>query len=136
MGAARVLLLIGVFVLTPLLSRPLIAPAAPLLRLFGVSGKLARQNAVRNPRRTAATASALMIGLTLITGLTVVGEQRAAGHRQDGDRRAQGRLHGLDGRRQPLSPDVAQKLGRRRRGHRHQPAAQRAAAGSTATPST
>ncbi|MBA0049420.1 FtsX-like permease family protein [Streptomyces sp. AJS327] len=66
------LLLIGVFVLTPLLSRPLIAAAAPVLRLFGVSGKLARLNAVRNPRRTSATASALMIGLTLITGLTVI----------------------------------------------------------------
>jgi putative ABC transport system permease protein len=65
-------LLIGVFVLTPLLSRPLIAAAAPLMRIFGVSGKLARQNSVRNPRRTAATASALMIGLTLITGMTVI----------------------------------------------------------------
>ncbi|MGY4977305.1 ABC transporter permease [Streptomyces sp. 900105755] len=72
MGFGAVLLIIGVFVLTPLLSRPLIAAAAPLLRGFGVSGKLARQNSVRNPRRTAATASALMIGLTLITGMTVM----------------------------------------------------------------
>ncbi|GAA2455849.1 ABC transporter permease [Streptomyces macrosporus] len=72
MGAGAALLVIGVFVLTPLLSRPLIAAAAPVLRAFGVSGKLARLNAVRNPRRTAATAAALMIGLTLITGLTVI----------------------------------------------------------------
>ncbi|PWJ03380.1 ABC transporter [Streptomyces sp. NWU49] len=72
MGIGAVLLITGVFVLTPLLSRPLIAAAAPVLRVFGVSGKLARQNAVRNPRRTAATASALMIGLTLITGMTVM----------------------------------------------------------------
>lgn len=72
MGFGAVLLIIGVFVLTPLLSRPLIAAAAPVLRIFGVSGKLARQNSVRNPRRTAATASALMIGLTLITGMTVM----------------------------------------------------------------
>ncbi|MQY16594.1 hypothetical protein SRB5_67960 [Streptomyces sp. RB5] len=71
------LLLIGVFVLTPLLSRPLIALAAPVLRLFGVAGRLARQNAVRNPRRTSATASALMIGLTLVTGLTVIGMSMA-----------------------------------------------------------
>ncbi|MFF7330779.1 FtsX-like permease family protein [Streptomyces sp. NPDC008150] len=71
MGLGAVLLVIGVFVLTPLLSRPLIAATAPLLRGFGVAGKLARQNSVRNPRRTAATASALMIGLTLITGMTV-----------------------------------------------------------------
>lgn len=72
MGIGAVLLIIGVFILTPLLSRPLIAAAAPLMRVFGVSGKLARQNSVRNPRRTAATASALMIGLTLITGMTVM----------------------------------------------------------------
>ncbi len=72
MGLGAVLLIIGVFILTPLLSRPLIAAAAPLMRIFGVSGKLARQNSVRNPRRTAATASALMIGLTLITGMTVM----------------------------------------------------------------
>ncbi|WP_019066686.1 ABC transporter permease [Streptomyces hokutonensis] len=72
MGVGAVLLIIGVFILTPLLSRPLIAAAAPVLRIFGISGKLARQNSVRNPRRTAATASALMIGLTLITGMTVM----------------------------------------------------------------
>ncbi|TQJ53578.1 ABC transporter permease [Streptomyces sp. NBC_00080] len=72
MGLGAVLLIIGVFILTPLLSRPLIGAAAPVLRIFGVSGKLARQNSVRNPRRTAATASALMIGLTLITGMTVM----------------------------------------------------------------
>ncbi|MEV8118365.1 FtsX-like permease family protein [Streptomyces xiamenensis] len=72
MGLGAAVLVIGVFVLTPLLSRPVIAAASPLLRLGGVSGKLARLNAVRNPRRTAATASALMIGLTLITGMTVI----------------------------------------------------------------
>jgi len=72
MGIGAVLLIIGVFILTPLLSRPLIAAAGPLMRGFGISGKLARQNSVRNPRRTAATASALMIGLTLITGMTVI----------------------------------------------------------------
>ena len=72
MGLGAVLLIVGVFILTPLLSRPLIAAAAPLMRVFGISGKLARQNSVRNPRRTATTASALMIGLTLITGMTVM----------------------------------------------------------------
>ncbi|MGW8887940.1 ABC transporter permease [Streptomyces sp. NPDC055749] len=66
--------LIGVIVLIPLLSRPVIALVRPLLmKLFGVSGKLAAQNAVRNPRRTGATASALAIGLTLVTGISVLG---------------------------------------------------------------
>ncbi|WP_327419913.1 ABC transporter permease [Streptomyces sp. NBC_01527] len=66
--------LIGIIILIPLLSRPVIALIRPLLTgPFGVSGKLAGQNAVRNPRRTGATASALAIGLTLVTGLSVLG---------------------------------------------------------------
>ncbi|MFF2013485.1 ABC transporter permease [Streptomyces sp. NPDC058195] len=68
------LTLIGVIVLIPLLSRPVIALVRPLLRkVFGVAGKLAAQNAVRNPRRTGTTASALAIGLTLVTGISVLG---------------------------------------------------------------
>ncbi|WP_405457650.1 ABC transporter permease [Streptomyces sp. NBC_00101] len=68
------LALIGIIVLIPLLSRPAVALVRPLLtRVFGVSGKLAAQNAVRNPRRTGATASALAIGLTLVTGISVLG---------------------------------------------------------------
>jgi len=73
-GAGAFLALVGVIVLIPLLSRPVIALVRPLLvGPFGVAGKLAGQNAVRNPRRTGATASALAIGLTLVTGLSVLG---------------------------------------------------------------
>ncbi|MEV7401740.1 ABC transporter permease [Streptomyces sp. NPDC091267] len=73
-AAGAFLALIGIIILIPLLSRPVIALVRPLLqRLFGVSGKLAAQNAVRNPRRTGATASALAIGLTLVTGISVLG---------------------------------------------------------------
>jgi putative ABC transport system permease protein len=72
LSLGAVVLLVGAFVLTPLLSRPVIAAANPLLRHFGISGRLAGQNAVRNPRRTAATASALTIGLTLLASLTVI----------------------------------------------------------------
>ncbi|MGW0995530.1 ABC transporter permease [Streptomyces sp. NPDC002523] len=110
MGLGAVLLIIGVFILTPLLSRPLIAAAAPVLRVFGVSGRLARQNSVRNPRRTAATASALMIGLTLITGMTVM-----AGSLQTAiDKMASSAIRAdyvvSMANRSPLSPDVAKKL--------------------------
>ncbi|MDT3726626.1 FtsX-like permease family protein [Streptomyces sp. DSM 41972] len=73
-AAGAFLTLIGVIVLIPLLSRPVIALVRPLLvGPFGVAGRLAGQNAVRNPRRTGATASALAIGLTLVTGLSVLG---------------------------------------------------------------
>ncbi len=69
------LFLVGLIVLAPLLSRPFIVLAGELTeRVYGVSGKLAKENALRNPRRTAATASALMIGLCLITGLTVAAQ--------------------------------------------------------------
>ncbi|MDP9609506.1 MULTISPECIES: ABC transporter permease [Streptomyces] len=113
MGFGAVVLVIGIFVLTPLLSRPLIAASSPVLRLFGMAGKLARQNAVRNPRRTAATASALMVGLTLITGMTVI-----AGSIQQGINKmaADGlksdfvvSMGGADGSR-PLSPEVSKTL--------------------------
>ncbi|WP_371653119.1 MULTISPECIES: ABC transporter permease [unclassified Streptomyces] len=73
-GLGAFLSLVGIIVLIPLLSRPVIGVMRPLLiRAFGVSGKLASQNAVRNPRRTGATASALAIGLTLVTALSVLG---------------------------------------------------------------
>ncbi|MEV0640077.1 FtsX-like permease family protein [Streptomyces sp. NPDC050619] len=108
LGAA--LLIIGVFILTPLLSRPLIAAAAPMLRVFGVSGKLARQNSVRNPRRTAATASALMIGLTLITGMTVM----AGSLQKSIDKRAASAIKAdyvvSMANTNELSPDVEKKL--------------------------
>ncbi|WP_406207662.1 FtsX-like permease family protein [Kitasatospora sp. NBC_01560] len=74
-----VLTLTGMIVIAPLLSRPLIRLAGTVTtRFFGVSGRLAEENALRNPRRTAATASALMIGLTLITGLSVTGSSTGA----------------------------------------------------------
>ncbi|WP_340378350.1 ABC transporter permease [Streptomyces sp. SS7] len=110
MGLGAVLLIIGVFILTPLLSRPLIAAAAPVLRIFGVSGRLARQNSVRNPRRTAATASALMIGLTLITGMTVMAGslQKSIDKMASSAIRADYVVSMANGN--PLSPDVEKKL--------------------------
>ncbi|MFI5830713.1 ABC transporter permease [Streptomyces sp. NPDC051578] len=73
-GGGAFLTMIGIIVLLPALSRPVIAALRPALRkAFGVAGKLAAQNAVRNPRRTAVTAASLAIGLTLVTALSVLG---------------------------------------------------------------
>ncbi len=47
---------------------------APGARLGGSAGRLARQNAVRNPSRTASTAAAVMIGIALITFVAVIGQ--------------------------------------------------------------
>jgi putative ABC transport system permease protein len=66
--------LIAVALMSPLLGRPvLLALGSVYRRLFGTVGTLATQNALRNPRRTAATASALMIGLALVSTMAVLG---------------------------------------------------------------
>lgn len=69
---------LGVFVGIALLSPVVAVPVAgtlgrPVARLLGMSGRLAHGNAVRNPDRTAKTASALMIGLALVTTVFIVG---------------------------------------------------------------
>ncbi|HYN92342.1 MAG TPA: FtsX-like permease family protein [Pilimelia sp.] len=62
---------IGVALLTPLLSRPVVSLLGRLFS-WSVPGKLGRLNSGRNPRRTAITAAALMVGIALITGVTVL----------------------------------------------------------------
>lgn len=65
--------LIGVIVLAPVIAVPMLVPLrAVYRRLFGSTGRLAADNAIRNPGRTAATASALMIGLALVTTISIV----------------------------------------------------------------
>ena len=64
-------IMLGVTALAPLMVRPLAAVIGRPLRARGIPGELARQNAMRDPVRTAATAMALMIGLTMVTSVTV-----------------------------------------------------------------
>jgi putative ABC transport system permease protein len=72
-GLGALALLIGVVMLGPVAARPTSAVlGAPLARLRGISGQLARGNAMRNPRRTAGTASALMVGVAVVSMFTVV----------------------------------------------------------------
>jgi putative ABC transport system permease protein len=76
------LLAIGVGVLASFIGMALLAPKLvpalasalgwPGARVGGVSGVLARENAMRNPARTAATAAALMIGLALVSAVGVL----------------------------------------------------------------
>ncbi len=67
-GAGAVVIFLGVVILSPLIARPLASwIGSPFARAFRLPGNLARQNAMRNPRRTSATAAALMIGLALVT---------------------------------------------------------------------
>jgi len=73
MGVGTLLIFIGVALLAVRFVRPLAwALGAPASRFGGAAGSLARDNARRNPQRTASTASALMIGLALVTLVAVV----------------------------------------------------------------
>ncbi|MCP2342624.1 putative ABC transport system permease protein [Actinomadura rupiterrae] len=73
-GAGAFAVFLGVALLAPVISKPAVRVLGwPFARLLRTPGRLARQNALRNPRRTAATASALMIGLALITAVNVLG---------------------------------------------------------------
>jgi putative ABC transport system permease protein len=73
-GLGALGLFLGLAVVAPTLVRPLAhAVGLPGARLGGVAGRLARENAVRNPGRTASTAAALMIGLTLVSFVAVFG---------------------------------------------------------------
>ena len=65
---------IGLVVLGPLCVRRLAAVIGrPLPTLFGITGSLARGNAMRNPRRTTVTAAALVVGLALVALVAIFG---------------------------------------------------------------
>lgn len=72
-GGAAVVTLLGASFLAPLLTRPLLKVlGSPVAAARGIQGQLASENALRNPRRTAATASALMIGLALVAFIQIM----------------------------------------------------------------
>lgn len=64
---------LGVVMATPALARPSVALLGHVFT-WGLPGKLGQRNSARNPRRTAITASALMVGITLVTGVTIVAD--------------------------------------------------------------
>ena len=73
MGVGTLLIFLGVALLAARFARPLAwLLGAPATRFGGAAGSLARDNARRNPQRTASTASALMIGLALVTLVSVM----------------------------------------------------------------
>ncbi|HZM37842.1 MAG TPA: FtsX-like permease family protein [Acidimicrobiales bacterium] len=71
-GVGVLLVFFGVAALGRTVALPLSRSIGwPLPRLFGIRGRLARENAMRNPRRTAATASAVMIGVGLVAFISI-----------------------------------------------------------------
>ncbi len=116
-GLGAALLVVGVVVLGPAVAgfgaRIL---GWPIARFRGVTGQLARDNAARNPRRTASTGSALMIGVSVVTLFTVFATSLAASVRETVGRSFTGDLvvsagQGNSGFSPQLARDVASKPG-------------------------
>ena len=74
-GLGVVLLFVGIALVSARLVQPIAALVGTVsVRIGGAPGQLARENATRNPGRTASTAAALMIGLTLVTFVAVIAQ--------------------------------------------------------------
>jgi putative ABC transport system permease protein len=73
-GVGAVCIFVGVAMLAPAVARPLSGLLGrPLAALLGTPGRLGRENSMRSPSRTAQTASALMVGLALVSAMAVFG---------------------------------------------------------------
>ncbi|MEV4125910.1 FtsX-like permease family protein [Nocardia sp. NPDC049707] len=77
-GIGALGLIFAVLLAAPALSRPVVGGLGVLLRPFGPIGRMSRNNAARNPRRTAATAFALTLGLMLVTAISMLGASAKA----------------------------------------------------------
>ncbi|MET0662476.1 MAG: FtsX-like permease family protein, partial [Ilumatobacteraceae bacterium] len=103
---------VGIAVLGPVIARPFARLiGSPLPRVRGMAGTIARENATRNPRRTSATASALMIGVGLVAFITVFAASTKASISQSVDNSVRSdwiveTAWGMGG----LSPDAAQRI--------------------------
>ncbi len=106
-------LFVGLFVLGPLIARPVASIiGAPLAKLVGTTGMLARRNSMRNPKRTARTAAALMVGVALVAGISVLAAsirtsvRSIVGEQFVGDFVVNTNTQGIGG----LPPELADKL--------------------------
>jgi putative ABC transport system permease protein len=72
-GIGALVFFLGVSILAPLAARPVASTIGwPLPKLFNATGQLAKENTARQPRRTASTASALMIGVALVVFVAIL----------------------------------------------------------------
>ncbi|MDQ1447089.1 MAG: putative transport system permease protein [Actinomycetota bacterium] len=114
-GIGALVVFVAAFVLGPLFARiTSLAVGIPIARLKGITGTLARENAARNPKRTATTATALVIGIALVGFITIFAASAKASvsHAVDEQFKTDyiirsGSGFGAGG----LSPDLAKRLG-------------------------
>ena len=109
-GLGAAVTFVGIAVLLPLGTRPLAGAIGAPIRRLGVQGKLGRENAMRNPRRTASTASALMIGLGLVAMVTVLASSLKASLNLTIEKSLKADLVLTTSSQTPFSPDVADRV--------------------------
>src|SRR3954470_22682251 len=108
LGAALVVL--GVLVAAPLAARPVVRiVTAPFVALTGTIGRIARENTLRMPRRTASTASALLIGLALVATVSVAAQSTKASVADLVDTQLKAD-YVLNGGQQPIPPTVSRTV--------------------------
>ncbi|RCH70643.1 ABC transporter permease [Streptomyces sp. SDr-06] len=111
LGVGLVLTLIATVVAGPLLVRPVIRVlGSGFPRLFGPVGRMSRRNALRNPRRTGATASALMVGIALVTGLSVASTSMSKSFDQQIDKVLGADFVVQSAAFQPFPPEVTERV--------------------------
>jgi putative ABC transport system permease protein len=112
-GGGILAVLLGVTAAAPLVCRPLLGLARwAYAGVFRAVGNLAGQNALRNPRRTTATASALMIGLALACTMSIIGASAKASVDRTIEENFIGSYVVGSAFGQPFSPQVADKIAR------------------------
>ncbi|MGI8993708.1 MAG: ABC transporter permease [Nocardioidaceae bacterium] len=110
-GAGMLGVLVGVSLMSPVVGRPVIVGLGALYRrAFGTVGVLAKENSLRNPRRTAATASALMIGLTLVALMSILGASAKKSTDQAIDESLTAELIVSNAIAQDFSPQIAEQI--------------------------
>jgi putative ABC transport system permease protein len=110
-ASGAVIVFFGVAVLSPLIARPLAGLIGwPFAKAFRLPGNLARENAMRNPRRTASTAAALMIGLALVAFVSIFAASIKASTTKILDQTIAADYILNTDTFQPFSPELAQRL--------------------------
>jgi putative ABC transport system permease protein len=104
---------IGVAVLSPFVARPLATAIGAPARRLGMTGRLGQENAKRNPRRTASTAAALMIGLGLVVFVSVFMTTLKASASDTLDETLRADFILSSSGFQPFSPGIANALSQR-----------------------
>jgi putative ABC transport system permease protein len=112
-GLGAAVIFVGVAVLGPVVARPASRLlGAPLPTLKGMPGTLARENAVRSPKRTSATAAALMIGVSLVAFIAIFGTTMKRSLTADIDKTFTSDFLIDTGSFAALSPELAERLAR------------------------